>query len=327
MESPRLLGVLGLPPRPAAHTVRVRKLADFERLVAPPGPGGAFPAGHAVAHGVMVGQQPVAFRACAADTAAAWVAALAALLSDDTVACVVAPGATALDTQRALAAAFEGWRGARSDVALWLDPPDDDPAAAVARRQALGPPSRGVRLALPSVRSITPGLGRASRLPASCVVGPLALGLARHLPGLHEVERRYGPRELAALREAGCGALVARGPRRLVSLAFPPPLPRPASTTPLGAAPAADPIERAVREATEHLIEGRRDGPALWRALEREATRIMEGLVARGVVSAYAARSDAETWEAAGGHPCVEVVYRTPRRVRQVKILTRPSGQ
>lgn len=338
MEAPRGLGIVGWTPRRGGlalpPVVMVRRLSDFQRLAGELAEHlDRWPAGHAVAHASAAGATPIVFGrvdapptadgGCACDEVAA---AVGRVLATGVVGALVIPGLLAPDALAAAAAAALG-----AEVPLWADSPRDVAGEALIAYAAGLPP--GARLAAPWVRSHTPGALRAVVLPPSCVAGTLSLASA--LKGSVTPEPALAAEDVRRLVAAGGGALVSSGPRGALALDWSPlaaPLPRAheAADAP-GAAQAprdpSDPIAAALDDALASLLDGGPNGPALWRRLERAAAGVLDGFVARGVLSGYVVRCDAETNLAAGPDadaPVVEVVVTTPRRVREIVVNLTP---
>ena len=319
MTPPPTLGVIGATPRPLQGPVfRATRLRDFERhagaLADAP-----YLAGHAAAAAFMGGVGRVALAPVAGFDDPAAVGAAATALLDGGATCLVAPGLTELAGQRALVAAFEAWRDAEdapdhaSDVTLWLDAPATDAAGIIAHRDALGGDRGAVWVVAPSARAVAPGRARPDRVPASAVVGALAMGTTGALGALVSLEDRLPDEAAAALATAGgIGVLVPRGPRRLVGLDATPPRVTAAGSTEADADADPDPVARAIRALTARIVDGVPADDAHGPALEREARRVLRRFAATGAINAFAVRYEEGQ---------LLVWYRTPQRVREVKLV------
>lgn len=323
------LGLLGRAPGLAPGALlRVGRLADLERHLGSLAERPSLVA-HAAAHAFMGGVDRILIGAPRDEAPRAWAEALTALCGAGASA-VLAPGDLNPAIARALVDAISAWTSsARSAPALWLDSPAVAAADIITYRAELAPALAPIWLVTPAVRALTPGRPRPERIGGCTVVGALVMGSAHELGALVEVERRYAPDDLERLRADGrVAALVARGPRRLVGLAWPPPPIAVHDQAIVGAnaagageddvAPPRDDLEarilRAVQDATEPIIADRAGGPhgaSLWPALERAARVVLDGFVASGAITEFALR-------AADGE--VEVGYRTAKRVREVKV-------
>ncbi len=307
------LGVIGVAPRALAGPVRVRKFGDFQRLVAPV-EAGPYLAADAVCHALMNGVEVVTFAPVPSlDERGALVAA-AERLAREGVDAIVAPGLVDVEAARKLWEAVAG-----DEVVLWVDAPDGaDVAAVLAHRERLGP---GPRVAWPWVPTVTPGLRAQRRLPATCLVAALGLGVTGALRGVHEPPATPSAEALASLEAAGCDVLVARGRRRQIALV------RPVRSRARGeSGTAGDPVERLLEAALAPLVMGATNGPALWRSLERAGRVALEPLVRAGVYSRAWVRCDADTNADGGRDPVVEVRLTAPDRVREVVLRVSPGG-
>jgi|GEM_PF-3284027 len=320
MNPPPTLGILGAPLRPLAGTVfRASRLSDFERhagaLADAPSA-----VGHAAAAAFMGGVARVALAPVEGFGDATAVTSAARALLDGGATCLVAPGLGDLTVQRALVETFERWRDGEDapeharDVTLWLDPPGRVVTDVLERRDALGGDRRAIWLVTPAVRALGPGRSRPDRVPPSAVVAPLAMGTAPALGALVSLEDDYTSADRTALGDAGgIGVLVPRGPRRLVGLAASPPRVPEVPSSPTAEGGPSDPIERAIHEATARITEGVIATDAVAPRLEREARAALRAFAAAGAISAFAVRYEEGQ---------LLVWYRTPTRVREVKVVT-----
>jgi hypothetical protein len=265
----------------------------------------------------------------------AWGPAVTRLLDAFEPAVVAAPGLIEPAAARALGLAFlarVARLGDREPPTLWLDAPDRrDAAGVLAHAEAVGADGERVRVAVPWVPTLTPGRRQYERLPATCLLGPLALGTARELKGVSEPESPFSLDDLARLEAAGVGVLAPAGPRRLVGAAFP--LERP-KAPPLPGAPvppdfdeAAARLEVELDELAVRLQHQGLQGPSLQKALVREAASLLGGLKARGEIAGFAVRCDESTGWSADGRPVVEVGLALPRRVEQVVLRVGAPGR
>ncbi|PKN58815.1 MAG: hypothetical protein CVU56_03890 [Deltaproteobacteria bacterium HGW-Deltaproteobacteria-14] len=321
MRPPPTLGVIGATPRPLPGPLfRATRLQDFERhagaLADAP-----YLAGHAAAAAFMGGVGRVALAPVPGFDDPVAIAAAATALLEDGATCLVAPGLTGLSGQRALVAAFEAWRDGddapdhASGVSLWLDAPATDAAGIAAHRDALSGDRSAVWVVAPSVRALAPGRARADRVPASAVVGALAMGTTGALGALVSLEERAPTEALGTLAGAGgIGLLVPRGPRRLVGLDATPPRVSAAAPDHGGDDDdQPDPIARAIHALTADIVAGVLADDANGPALEREARRVLRRFAASGAITAFAVRYEEGQ---------LLVWYRTPQRVREVRVVT-----
>lgn len=328
--APLTLGLLGACPRqvqgPAAFDTFARfqhHLGELEAVAA-----GSYPVAHAACSAFMNGLPRVAF-AGVVDLARpeAWAEAVTRLVDAWEPALVAAPGLVDPGLVRPLVAAFAA-RAARlqdrEPPVLWLDAPDRaDAAAVLAHAAAVGADGEGVRVAAPWVPTLTPGRRQYERLPPTCLLAPLALGLATELKGVSEPEAPFPLDDLAHLEAAGAGILAAQGPRRLVGGAFSlvrpkaPPM-GPATNVPPGFDDAASAIERELDDLSVTLQRQGLKGPSLWKSLVREGSTLLNGYKARGVIAGFVLRCDESTGSTPEGHPVVEVGLAVPSRVEQV---------
>jgi len=328
--APLTLGLLGTCPKgvqgPAAFDTFARFQEHLGELEA--APAGSYPVAHAACSAFMNGLPRVAF-AGVVDPARpeAWAEAVTRLFDAWEPTLVAAPGLVDPALVRPLVTAFAGRvarLSGREPPVLWLDVPDRAGAAAVlAHATAVGADGEGVRVAAPWVPTLTPGRRQYERLPATCLVAPLALGLVGALKGVSEPEPPYSLDDLARLEAAGAAVLAAVGPRRLVGAAFAlerpkvPPL-GPQAPVPPGFDEAAATIERELDDLSVTLQHQGLKGPSLWKSLVREATTLLNGYKARGVIAGFVVRCDESTGSTAEGHPVVEVGLAVPSRVEQV---------
>lgn len=333
--APLTLGLIGACPKgvqgPAAFDAFARFQQHLGELEAVPA--GSYPVAHAACSAFMNGVPRVAFAGVDdAGRPEAWAQAVTRLFDAWEPALVAAPGLVDPALARALVAAFAARAQRlrdREPPALWLDAPDRAGASAVlAHAIAVGADGEGVRVAAPWIPTLTPGRRQYERLPATCLLAPLALGCAGELKGVSEPESPFSLDELARLEAAGVGVLASVGPRRLVGAAFRlerskvPPFGAP-SDTPPDFDEAATAIERELDELSVHLQHQGLQGPSLWRSLVREASTLLNGYKARGVIAGFVVRCDESTGCTPDGHPVVEVGLAVPRRVEQVVLHVR----
>jgi hypothetical protein len=331
----KVWAVVSASPSGWRGVARFGRFADFQRQVgelgAPEAQG--WWGGHAVCHALMNGVARVVYvgvaaddlrdpaRACAALTQAAGAGPLDG---------AAIPGDWGLSWAQAVAARWPEVcaRGGWSERArLWLDAPDDAHAGPSAPQgvlrfaQALTHPEAAPSVSVvgPWVPTQSPGCWREARLPGSCLVGPLWLGVASHLRGAHGLpaERRLDPATQAAFEAAGAGWLWAAGARALVRLQTPAPLPPEVISVPVTL---DERIRAALEEATaQALTQGAAQGPRLWKQLERRAYSALMAFAAAGELVAFDVRCDADTNDGSA-QPVIAVHYKTPARVQRLSI-------
>ena len=328
--APPTLGLLGVCPRgvegPAAFDTFARLQQHLGELEA--AAPGSYPVAHAACAAFMNGVPRAAFAGVVAPAEpASWAVAAVRLIDAFEPALLAAPGLVDAAATRRLVQAFvertDRIQG-REPPVLWLDAPDRAGADAVlAHAQAVSADGERVRVAVPFVPTLSPGRRQYERLPATCLVAPLALGAAHELKGVSEPEAPFDLDQLARLEQAGVGVLAPVGPRRLVGAAFALERPR---VPPLGPEPGLPPDFEATAAALEAELDDLAtrlqhqglQGPSLQKALARDAGALLAGYRARGVIAGYAVRCDESTGTTAGGAPVLEIGLAVPRRVQQV---------
>jgi hypothetical protein len=300
-------------------------------------PPGEYLAAHAACHGFMNGVDRIAFFGPrdldgngAGDEGDDIAHAAHRLLREGgPIDLLVAPGLLDPPACRALVRTFLDWHESAPEavaetgapVMLWLDAPRGaDVADAIAHREAVGGDRELVKLAVPWVETHTPGRRTFEPLPPSCLIAPLYLGTAATLKGAHTLERRLTYSEQEDLRQSGLGFLVSEGRRRRVRLAFPTPRPRRQSVAEVEPTDLRSRIERALREVCEPLLDGRRNGPALWKTIERQLRAVLVRYQQRGEITAFVCRCDEETNQGLLDGVGVEVFVKVPTRVKELII-------
>ena len=301
-----MLAIIGRVPSEFTGAVRVSDFRQFQKIAGQleSASGDQYPALHAVCHAVMNGCSPVLFLGVA-DLSSLPVD-LDPIRAEARFELVTAPGLTDLEAITALSAGLEPGETLWVDAARGSDP--------TKLQRALGDRAR---VAAPWVATISPGRRSPEALPPTCLIGPLLLGSASTLRGVHDPPRRLDASVRAAL-EAGGGALLeATGRRRQVGLAFPRPETSPAPTTPT----LEGEIRDALLELCAPLVAGEPNSPRLWAIVEREGRALLSRIQRSGRISGFHLRCDEETnMDADEGELGVEVIIETPQRVRQVII-------
>lgn len=198
---------------------------------------------------------------------------------------------------------------------LWLPSATPrDPIASLAYRQSLPGGRELVRLALPAVATISPGRRAMEPLDASCLILPLVLNRVENLLGVHEVARKPPPEVVKRLDEAGFGLIAPVGRRRVAGLALPV-VDRPT--------PEATSLSDEIREAVDQVVQsavGQTVGPGLWKRVERDVKATMYRFKKTRRIVDFAVRCDDETNAEVTDGVAVEVVFSTPKRVKEVLI-------
>lgn len=320
------IAIIGSAPNGTTGPVRAASFKQFQELLGfleQARPGG-WPGAHAACHAFMNGVERVVFAGVksAADSQQhpqPWEEALASVMASEEPSLVVAPGASEA-VQEALATLMDkAWQqGARS--VLLMDPssrlrPEEVLPWWKVKNYASNPAVRGC---WPPVSTLTPGRRNYETLPASCLVGPLLLGTAAELKGLHETPG-LPPDVQQNLVQAEFAVLEPRGVRGHPGLLAQVPLPdneRPK----LQDAPDATPgrLQTRLQEAIADLLD-KPNSPGLWKTIERRATAVLVEMQERGEISGFHVRCDAETNEGSSS-PVVEVLLRQPQRVRELVV-------
>lgn len=350
-EKGGVVGILGPSPRGIEGPIRVGRFDQFQRQAgeieqAAPG---SFWAGHAACHCFMNGVARVVFSGVQEpEVPRSWLGALSRLFLDEEpgLELLIIPGIEDPDLSAQLLGRFlastdsAASYGHREPPTLWLDAPDHASVDEILRyAERIGADGERVRLATPRISVISPGRRSYERLPASCLIAPLALGLADALGAVHDLD---GPEaaldidDLGRLQAAGCGVLAPRGKRQQLAAAFSLERPRAPDLSPHAPELLSEPLpsnfagvsarlEEDLEAATRDLSGAGLRGGALRAAALREARAVLSGYKARGEIAGFVARCDEETCAGAEGEPVVEVHLNFPKRVSQVRLELRPK--
>lgn len=326
-----MLGIIGRTPKGLEGPSFVDSFRVFQRVAgeleaATPT---AFPALHAVCHATMNGAAPLAFYGVEDiwDPAALGAALRGLRGAYPELAMVVVPGLRKPAAEPPVEQVAALVDAQKSEI-IWLDAPTHSSAdEIVAYREALPGDRDLVRVVTPEVYTISPGRRSFEALPPTCLIGPLSLGEAIHLRGMHRDLPALGNPDRKRLEEAGCGLLVSGAPpQKPIRLAFPPPL----------GGSAIVPADEARPEDRDGTLEGRiqaaldlachdavasgRSGPDLWKLIEREGRAVLARFVSSGELRGFRLRCDEETNRGMVSGVGVEVLVETPKRVRSVHV-------
>ena len=320
IESSVEIGIVGVVPSGLVGSHRAVSFKRFQKVAGQLESAAAsdFPALHGVCHTLMNGVHAVRFVGVATQNNTPEIAHAAAQLANDGLPLVVCPGLYA-EEAAAVASAFVE---VGSTATLWLAaPPDATPEAALALRRRLPGPPEVVRMVLPYVRTNSPGRRALESLDPTALIGPLAIGAATHLKGMHEVPKPPSPEVQEELRAAGFGLIVSSGPRRLTALAFPR-----VAVAPTEKYTAIPSLHQRIEDALDAVCAayaGRRSFYSTWKSVERDALSVMRRFVGAGEVVTFKLRCDEETNRDRIDGIGIEVWYTVPKRVEEFVLKTR----
>jgi hypothetical protein len=291
-------------------------------------PLGTYWPGHAACHAFLNGLPRVVAAPLEGppDEPASWTRALTRVLGAFPVAALVAPGLRSPAAQQALIDTFLS-AGARGGT-LWLDgPAGATPAALVAHRRALRPEDPRVRCVGPDVPTLTPGRRVLERVPATCLVAALGLGVTPALRGAHAPEWTPKAGQLDLIAGVPVDLLVPRGRRKLVALAAG--LAGADITPAVVPAPPPLTLEAVVSQTLEAALltleASTLRGVALAKAAERNARGALTRLVERGLITRFRVEADPPDARSSVEGLALQVWISTPKRVRHFTLRMQPN--